>query len=153
MVNRRRGRGFTLVELLTVVAITAILSAMAAPAFKSMVASQRARGTSTDLFAALLLARSEAIKRDSQVTLQPVTGGWQAGWTIPNPSDTGHPIANHGPVAGGTITGPDSVVYLPNGRVASDTAPSFDIAVDGASSHRCVQVDLSGRPRMQATGC
>jgi type IV fimbrial biogenesis protein FimT len=153
MVNRRRARGFTLVELLTVVAITAILSAMAAPAFKGLLASQRARGTTTDLFAALLLARSEAIKRDTQVTLQPVAGGWQAGWTIPNPSDTGHPVSNHGPVAGGTITGPDSVVYLPNGRVAADTAPSFDIAVDGASSHRCVQVDLSGRPRMQATGC
>jgi type IV fimbrial biogenesis protein FimT len=153
MVNRHRARGFTLVELLTVVAITAILSAMAAPAFKSLVAGQRARATTTDLFSALLLARSEAIKRDTQVTLQPVAGGWQAGWTIPNPSDTGHPVANHGPVAGGTITGPDSVVYLPNGRVASDTAPSFDIVVDGASSHRCVQVDLSGRPRMQASGC
>jgi type IV fimbrial biogenesis protein FimT len=44
-------------------------------------------------------------------------------------------------------------VYLPNGRVASDTPPSFDIAVDGASSHRCVQVDLSGRPRLLASGC
>ena len=153
MVSRRRGRGFTLIELLTVVAITAILSTMAAPAFKSLVAGQRARLTSTDLYAALVLARSEAIKRDTQVTLQPVGAGWQAGWSIPNPSDTGHPVANHGPVTGATITGPDTVVYLPNGRVASDTPPSFDIAVDGASSHRCVAVDLSGRPRMQATGC
>lgn len=153
MVSRRRGRGFTLIELLTVVAITAILSGMAAPAFKSLVAGQRARATSTELYAALVLARSEAIKRDTQVTLQPVAAGWQAGWSIPNPSDTGHPVANHGPVTGGTITGPDSVVYLPNGRVASDTAPTFDIAVDGASSHRCVAVDLSGRPRMQTTGC
>ena len=153
MVSRRRGRGFTLIELLTVVAITSLLSAMAAPAFKSMVAGQRARVAGTELYAALVLARSEAIKRDTQVTLQPVTGGWQAGWRIPNPSDTGHPVANHGPVTDATITGPDSVVYLPNGRVASDTAPSFDIAVDGASSHRCVQVDLSGRPRMPATGC
>ncbi|WP_075791848.1 GspH/FimT family pseudopilin [Massilia putida] len=153
MVSRRRGRGFTMVELLAVVAITAILSAMAAPSFKSLVAGQRARSTATELYAALSLARSEAIKRDAQVTLQSLTGGWQAGWTIPNPTDTGHPVANHGQVAGATITGPTAVVYLPNGRVASDTAPSFDIAVDGASSHRCVQVDLSGRPRMQASGC
>jgi type IV fimbrial biogenesis protein FimT len=151
MVNR--GRGFTLIELLTVVAITAILSAMAAPAFKSLVAGQRARAAGTDLYAALLLARSEAIKRDTQVTLEPAADTWQAGWRIPNPSDTGHPVANHGPVQGATITGPDAVVYLPNGRVASDTAPSFDIAVDGAASHRCVQVDLSGRPRLQASGC
>jgi type IV fimbrial biogenesis protein FimT len=148
-----RARGFTLIELLTVVAITAILSAMAAPAFKSLVAGQRARTASTDLYAALVLARSEAIKRDTQVTLQPAGEAWQAGWRIPNPSDTGHPVANHGPVQGATITGPESVVYLPNGRVASDTAPQFDIAVDGAETHRCVQVDLSGRPRLQASGC
>jgi type IV fimbrial biogenesis protein FimT len=153
MVNQRRASGFTLIELMTVVAITAILSAMAAPAFKSLVAGQRARSTTTELYAALVLARSEALKRNTQVTLQPLTGGWQAGWSIPNPSDTGHPVANHGPVTGGTITGPDTVVYLPNGRVASDEAPQFDIAVDGASSHRCVQVDLSGRPRMQPSGC
>jgi type IV fimbrial biogenesis protein FimT len=100
-----------------------------------------------------VLARSEAIKRDTQVTLQPAADTWQAGWRIPNPSDTGHPVANHGPVPGATITGPTAVVYLPNGRVASDTPPSFDIAVDGASTHRCVQVDLSGRPRLQASGC
>jgi len=148
-----RARGFTLIELLTVVAITAILSAMAAPAFKSLVAGQRARAASTDLYAALVLARSEAIKRDTQVTLQPAGATWQAGWRIPNPSDTGHPVANHGPVPGATITGPEAVVYLPNGRVASDTAPSFDVAVDGAENHRCVQVDLSGRPRLQASGC
>jgi type IV fimbrial biogenesis protein FimT len=148
----KRARGFTLIELLTIVAITAILSAMAAPAFKSLVAGQRARATSTDLYAALVLARSEAIKRNTQVTLAPAAT-WQAGWRIPNPSDTGHPVANHGPVPGATITGPTAVVYLPNGRVASDTPPSFDIAVDGAATHRCVQVDLSGRPRLQASGC
>jgi type IV fimbrial biogenesis protein FimT len=148
----KRARGFTLIELLTIVAITAILSAMAAPAFKSLVAGQRARSTSTDLYAALVLARSEAIKRNTQVTLAPAVT-WQAGWRIPNPSDTGHPVANHGPVPGATITGPSAVVYLPNGRVASDTPPSFDIAVAGAATHRCVQVDLSGRPRLQASGC
>jgi type IV fimbrial biogenesis protein FimT len=152
MVTSRRG-GFTVIELLAVVAVTAILSAMAAPAFKSLVAGQRARNASTDLYAALMLTRSEAIKRNAQVTLQSAAAGWQAGWSIPNPTDTGHPIASHGPVPGATITAPASVVYLSSGRVASDTSPSFDIAVDGASSHRCVQVDLSGRPRLLSTGC
>jgi len=147
--------GFTLIEVMVVLAITVILSMIAAPSFKSLIAGQRARAASTDLYAALTLARSEAIKRNTQVTLQPAVPAalWQGGWRIPNPSDTGHPVVVHGAVAGATITGPASVVYLPNGRVNSDTAPSFDIALDGAASHRCVQVDLSGRPRMLPTGC
>ncbi len=148
-----RAAGFTLIELLVVLVITAILSSMATPAFKSLVAGQRARAASTELYAALVLARSEAIKRDTEVTLQPVTGAWQHGWTIPNPTDTGHPVLNHGGVPGASIAGPGSVVYLSNGRVASDTPPSFDIGVDGSPSHRCVQVDLSGRPRLLGTGC
>ena len=63
------------------------------------------------------------------------------------------PIAVHASVPGAVISGPDAVVYLPNGRVNSDTSPAFDIALDGAATHRCVQVDLSGRPRLLATGC
>lgn len=142
-----------MLELLIVLAIMVVLAFMAAPAFTSLVAGQRARATSTELYAALVLARSEAIKRDAEVTLLPVGGAWQAGWTIPNPTDTGHPVLSHGSVPGASINGPGAVVYLPNGRVASDTAPSFDIGVNGAPSHRCVQVDLSGRPRLLSTGC
>jgi type IV fimbrial biogenesis protein FimT len=145
--------GFTLIEVMVVLAIMVILSAIAAPSFKSLVAGQRARAASMDLYAALTLARSEAVKRNTQVTLRPDTASWQGGWSIPNPSDTGHPVTVHGAVAGATITGPDAVVYLPNGRVNSDSPPSFDIALDGAATHRCVQVDLSGRPRLLATGC
>jgi type IV fimbrial biogenesis protein FimT len=150
MVNRP---GFTLIEMMVVLAITVILSSIAAPSFKSLVAGQRARATSTELYAALTLARSEAIKRNTQVTLLPAGAAWQSGWSIPNPTTTGTPIAVHGLVAGAVITGPSSVVYLPNGRVNSDTPPAFDIALDGAATHRCVQVDLSGRPRLLATGC
>lgn len=148
-----RTAGFTLLELLVVLVIAVVLAVMAAPAFQSLVAGQRARATSTELYAALVLARSEAIKRDTEVTLRPTGGAWQTGWTIPDPSDTGHPVLNHGGVPGATIVGPGAVVYLPNGRVASDAPPSFDIGLDGAPSHRCVQVDLSGRPRLLGTGC
>ena len=151
---RARQRGFTFAELLAVVAIVAILAGVAAPAMGGLVAGQRARAATSDVYTALVQARSEAIKRNAEVTLLPTTSGhWEAGWSIPNPSDSGHPVANHPGVKGGTISGPDSVVYLANGRVKGDTPPQFEIAIDNAESHRCVQVDLSGRPLMKTTGC
>ncbi len=151
---RARQRGFTFAELLAVVAIVAILAGVAAPAMGGLVAGPRARAATRDVYTALVQARSEAIKRNAEVTLLPTTSGhWEAGWSIPNPSDSGHPVANHPGVKGGTISGPDSVVYLANGRVKGDTPPQFEIAIDNAESHRCVQVDLSGRPLMKTTGC
>jgi type IV fimbrial biogenesis protein FimT len=143
----RRVRGFTLTELLAVVAIVAILSAVAAPAFSAMVASARSRSVSSELYATLARTRSEALKRNAEVTLAPVTSGqWQSGWSIGAPGDPSRKLDDHPPVRGATVSGPANVVYLPNGRIKGASLPSFDIAVSGASQHRCVRVDLSGRP-------
>jgi type IV fimbrial biogenesis protein FimT len=150
----RRMRGFTLPELVAVVAIVAILAAAAAPAFGKLVAGQRARATVSDLHTALLLARSEAVKRNTEVTLRPVVAGtWNSGWIVPNPADTGHPIAVHPAAPGATITGPDAVVYLANGRIKGATPPAFDVSYPDLDGHRCVQADLGGRPLTTRGGC
>jgi type IV fimbrial biogenesis protein FimT len=149
---RTHARGFTLPELLTVVAILATLSALAAPSFSGLVGTMRSRSASSDLFASLVRARSEAVKRNSEVTLTPTGGRWQAGWTIPNPANSGAAIEVHPALNGATVNGPASVVFLPNGRVKGSAAPEFDIAFPN-TGHRCVQVDLSGRPYQKPTEC
>lgn len=153
MVTLRRARGFTLPELMAGVAIMAILGAVAAPSMSELLASQRVKGASSDVFTALLRARSEAIKRNRPVALAPKTAGsWAAGWTIAHPVTANRMLLDHGAVAGGTIAGPASVTYLPNGRI-SGAAPSFDIQVSGSGQRRCISVDLSGRPFQQPAAC
>ena len=83
-------RGFTLIEMLIVIAATAVLLAIGAPSMAGMVKSARISSASNLFFSGLLLARSEAIKRNSRVVLckssegvvcSP-TGGWEQGWII-----------------------------------------------------------------------
>ena len=64
-------RGFTAVEALTVLAVIAMLAAIALPSLANVLASQRLRAAGTDLMSSLLLARSEAIKRNAQVEVAP----------------------------------------------------------------------------------
>ena len=153
MVSPAPSRGFTLPELLAVLAVLAILSAMAAPSFGALIGTMRARTTSSDLYASLSRARSEAIKRNAQVTLAPSGAHWQDGWKIPDPADTNHLLDAHLAVPNGTVTGPASVIFLPNGRVKNGAQPSFDIAIAAQAQHRCVRLDLSGRPLQSASGC
>lgn len=153
MVAPSRARGFTLPELMVVIAVTAILATVAAPSFSELIAGQRVKSAAGDMFASLLRTRSEAIKRNTEVTLAPSGEGWEAGWSIAHPLDADILLEDRGAVKGATITGPASVTYLPNGRIKGATAPAFDIAVSGASGHRCISVDLSGRPYQKSTGC
>lgn len=147
-----RGKGFTLIEVLVVVAAIAILTALAAPSFVSLVADQRAKAAATDLFTALSVTRSEAIKQNRNVTLQPKSGDWANGWVIADPDGGANLLdanATGVPLAGG----PPSVTYNSGGRLLStSTAPSFTIGESGMPQ-RCLSVDLSGRPHIKASAC
>lgn len=68
-VARHSHSGFTLVELLITIAVAAILLSVAVPSFRSMVINSRLTTQTHDMIAAINLARSEAIKRNSTVTL------------------------------------------------------------------------------------
>jgi type IV fimbrial biogenesis protein FimT len=85
-----RALGFTLIELMVTVAIAAVLAGLAAPSMRDLIASNRLKSHTSALHTSLLLARSEAIKRNSRVVLckspDGVTcvtaGDWQQGWVV-----------------------------------------------------------------------
>lgn len=147
----RSQRGFTLIELIVVLAIAAIMLGLGVPAFRDFMDGQRVKNTAFDFAAALLLARSEAVKRNAAVTMDQAAGGWQNGWTV---SAGGTTLSVKEAPAGVTVTANPavtSVSYQGNGRVA--TAASFQFAAANTEAVRCVSIGVSGAPNTTTTSC
>lgn len=76
-------RGYTMVELMTVVAIAAVLLAVGVPSFNALLKTQKISTTANNFFAAVNLTRSEAIQRGIRVDLVPADGAdWANGWIV-----------------------------------------------------------------------
>lgn len=140
-------------ELLVVMAIASILMALAIPQFQSQaVSSARARG-GRDLVGALNLARSEAIARNSGVsvcrrnyftsnstpTCAISSGQWAQGWIVYR--DTNGTVDATEPASAADII----AVYEPAGTVTAD-GNGDALRILPAPSAAVVQFNSTGRP-------
>ncbi|KEQ15014.1 GspH/FimT family pseudopilin [Endozoicomonas numazuensis] len=89
--KRMSRAGMTLPEMLITLSVFAILIAIAAPSMKDMLADRRVAANTQTLFGSMLLARSEAIKRQSPVSICKSSNGsgcdnsltnWNTGWLV-----------------------------------------------------------------------
>ncbi len=86
----KRSFGFTLVELIITLAVAAILTTIALPSFRNIMANQRQSGFINEFSGILGYTRSEAIKRSAQVGIcsssnQSTCSGsatWTDGWIV-----------------------------------------------------------------------
>lgn len=142
-------RGFTLIELLVTLGIGTVLLATGIPSFQGFMGSQRTKSAASDLHHALLLARSEAVKRNSPVSLAPAADGWSAGWLV---SAGGTVLLQQGAYQGLEIEGPGAAVsYAGDGRPAGASGLTFSIT--GGSTSRCIAIALAGLPSNRSGSC
>jgi type IV fimbrial biogenesis protein FimT len=169
----RNSRGFTLLELMVTVAIAIILMTVAFPSFRSFMDGQRIKTASFDIIAMLTLARSEAVKRNAQITATPTNNDWGQGWLVTAQQGTNTVIlSQQSSMSSSSITitclqgtplTPQTcapIVYDYSGRLAAGSAAQSIQILSSAMAtgptnpnSRCISIDLSGRPMSKKGTC
>lgn len=173
----KRSNGFTLVEMMIVMAIGTLLIVAAAPSFRAMSMNNRMTGELTEIVSALNLARMEALRRNRQVVLcassNPTAAtpsckssadkvGWEDGWIVfadPNRNeilDAGEELirVNQGMGNGlimernGTETVKPFIAFAPSGGIAASSSGTFIICDDrGFAEASKITISFVGRIR------
>ena len=158
IVSRTRAAGFTLIELMLVVAIAGILAVVALPNFASFIAKMKLKTAVTDLHSSLLLARSEALKRNAVVSVVPAnTADWSQGWSVKSgtavlSTQDAYSALTFTPRSASfgtkTVT---SISFQGTGREGSSDGIAFILTATNYPSldARCVILDPSGRPTVR----
>jgi type IV fimbrial biogenesis protein FimT len=161
----RRPAGVTLIELVIALAVLGILVTLATPAFSNLVANSSRTTAVNDLFHALFLARSEAIKRGRIVSLCPSSDGqtcsrqrdWTSGWMVfvnehpeePAARQENEPVLNvYQGWSGGQITS-NRLSYSFRPFIQGVVNGTIVFCDDRGSEHaRAIIISHTGRPRI-----
>lgn len=168
---RRAVAGVTLPELCIVLAVAAVLLASAAPDLRDLVRTQQLKAATGDLFAAIDLARAQALARGRQVTLvprDPLGADWRQGWRVVDGGDGAAAgpgaveavIAEHGPLPPGiavdfaftNLAPPYYIAYNGAGRSCADgnsaAARWGTVSLFHGGHIRRIKINMLGRARV-----
>ena len=166
-----RAVGVTLPELCVVLAVAAIVLAIAVPDLRDLVRTQQLKAAAGDLFAAIELARAQALARGRQVKVvprDPPGADWRLGWRVLSDRDLdggGQPgedevIAEHGPLASGiaidfaftNVARPYYIAYNGAGRSCADgnsaAARWGTVSLFHGGHIRRIKINMLGRARV-----
>jgi type IV fimbrial biogenesis protein FimT len=152
--NSRRQRGFTMIEAVIVMAIMVILASASSAGLSWLSQATGIRAASFDLVADLDFARSEAVKRNADVVVGPVSGDWANGWTI---TVGGNVLRARDALSAqvGFAAAPGALTFDGGGRASLATVSNFQICPPSGSAvnGRVVRIDPSGLSRSTKAAC
>lgn len=148
--------GFTLLELMVTLSIAAILAAIAVPTLQTITINRHADGLANDLQIDLMYARNQALSLSKEVTIEPLSSGWSAGWTIKqdgvvirqkgSTSSTSTHIAKTGEITSAA----SKISFDKHGRHAGSTT-SITIKVAKCTGNRVRTITLNPIGQLQTT--
>lgn len=148
--------GFTLIELMVTVVVIGVLAMVAAPAMTAMVNGSRINGQTEELVTSLQLARGEAVRRNTRVTVCPSTDGatcaastsW-ARWIVHGMDTTAgvdDVIRDSSATGSVQVSGPAAgIVFKPSGLI--DSQQSLTVCMPTTKpddNQRAISVMISG---------
>jgi len=168
-----RQAGLSLIELMVGLAILGILLGLAAPSLQGIVLSSRVNTQVNDLVGAINLARSEAVKINSGVTICKSTDGascattgtdWATGWIVFTDAnyngtvDAGETIIRAFPAMSGSLTAvanagmANNIIFSGLGHPSATFVGGRTSICPPASANqaycRTICVNSQGRPRV-----
>lgn len=158
-------RGITLLEVMIGVAVLGIITGLAVPSLRATIQNSRAAGHANEFIAALNFARSEAVKRRSNVTLctsadantcraggSTDANNWHKGWIV----HIGGTVlrTDSGMDSAYTLVGTTNSVSFA-GTGSSATTPSFTLTAAGcvSNNNRLISLGVTGRVSVEKTSC
>lgn len=134
--RHRPSRGFTMIELMTVLVIAAIVVTLGAPALGEFMADQRVRTVASDIMAEIAFARAKALEESRRVFFERTGTTWAGGWRIyvdrnnNSAYDAGEELkvfdgfpAGNMYLCSGVGEFATTVIFRPDGRVVRTSAP------------------------------
>ena len=157
--------GFTLIELMVVIAIVAIVATIGVPSVSNMIARNRITASTNELIGAMNLARLEAVKQGTAIRVSSISGSvnWASGYRVWTDEDSDQTYDSGEEIrvfdGSGTleITGPsDPIIFLASGFTSQNSGTTSLLTICSDEEHisdRLLTINTAGRVTIAEGTC
>jgi type IV fimbrial biogenesis protein FimT len=161
-------RGFTVLELMVTVAVTAVVLSIGVPSFLSVIETNRAVTHTNELVATLNIGRSEAVRRGAPIVVCSSTDGatcagstdWSTGWVIRTTAATPEVLGVWPARSGGAgvlSANVNQIQFQARGTMPPGAPPLLQLRLphcaDAENQGRDVSVNSAGRISITRVQC